>query len=73
MNNTAQNMKLGVSDERLATIIQSDPAFQGLGGRYDKNRLQQVLQANGYREDEYVVERRRLQSVRSLQKASPAA
>jgi peptidyl-prolyl cis-trans isomerase D len=60
MNNTAQDMKLGVSDERLATIIQSDPAFQGPGGRYDKNRLQQVLRASGYREDEYVVERRKV-------------
>ena len=60
MNNTALDMKLGVSDERLATIIQSDPAFQGPGGRYDKNRLQQVLQASGYRDDEYVVERRKV-------------
>ncbi|TYC65622.1 peptidylprolyl isomerase [Stappia sp. BW2] len=60
MNDTAQTMKLGVSDARLATIIQSDPAFEGPGGRYDKNRLQQVLRASGYREDEYVVERRKV-------------
>ncbi len=58
MNNTARNLKVGVSDERLATIIQSDPAFEGFGGRYDRSRLQQVLQANGYREDEYVIQRR---------------
>ncbi|POF30103.1 peptidylprolyl isomerase [Roseibium marinum] len=58
MNDTARNLKLGVSDERLATIIQSDPAFQGPGGRYDRSRLQQVLQANGFREDEYVLQRR---------------
>ncbi|WP_299812865.1 peptidylprolyl isomerase [uncultured Roseibium sp.] len=58
MNDTARNLKLGVSDERLASIIQSDPAFQGPGGRYDRSRLQQVLQANGYREDEYVLQRR---------------
>jgi peptidyl-prolyl cis-trans isomerase D len=60
LNDTARAMQLGVSDARLAQIIQSDPAFQGVGGRYDKNRLQQVLQANGYREDEYVVERRKV-------------
>ncbi|PVB62722.1 peptidylprolyl isomerase [Labrenzia sp. 011] len=58
MNDTARNLNLGVSDARLATIIQSDPAFQGPGGRYDRSRLQQVLQANGYREDEYVLQRR---------------
>ena len=58
MNNTAQSLKLSLSDEQLASIIQSDPAFQGLNGRYDRSRLQQVLQANGYREDEYVIQRR---------------
>ncbi|MCV0426092.1 MAG: SurA N-terminal domain-containing protein, partial [Roseibium sp.] len=58
MNNTAQNLMIGLSDAQLASIIQSDPAFQGFGGSYDRNRLQQVLQANGYREDEYVVQRR---------------
>ncbi|GAB4576639.1 MAG: peptidylprolyl isomerase [Roseibium sp.] len=58
MNETASQMRLGISDERLAGIIQSDPAFQGPNGRYDRNRLQQVLQSNGYREDEYVVQRR---------------
>ncbi|MCX2722578.1 SurA N-terminal domain-containing protein [Roseibium salinum] len=60
MNDAAENLKLGVTDERLATIIQSDPAFQGPGGRYDRNRLQQVLRANGYSEDEYVLQRRNI-------------
>jgi len=60
LNNTATGLQLGVSDERLARIIQSDPAFRGLSGSYDRNRLQQILQANGYREDEYVVERRKV-------------
>ncbi|MEM5585073.1 SurA N-terminal domain-containing protein [Roseibium sp. AS2] len=60
LNDTANQMNLGVSDDRLAQIIQSDPAFQGPGGRYDRNRLQQVLQSNGYREDEYVVQRRKV-------------
>ena len=60
LNNTATSLKLGVSDERLAQIIQSDPAFRGLNGRYDRTQLQRVLQANGYREDEYVVERRKV-------------
>ncbi len=60
MNDTARGLKLGVSNERLATIIQSDPAFQGAGGSYDRNRLQQLLRNNGYREDEYVVQRRHI-------------
>lgn len=60
MNDTAQEVKLGVSDERLAQIIQTDPSFRGVNGQYDRSRLQQVLQSNGIREDEYVVERRKL-------------
>ncbi|MET1415724.1 SurA N-terminal domain-containing protein [Roseibium sp. HPY-6] len=59
LNNTAQGLKLGVTDQRLATLIQADPAFRGLNGRYDRSRLDQVLRANGYQEDEYVVQRRR--------------
>jgi len=69
MNDTARDIKLGVSDTRLAQIIQSDPAFQGLNGRYDRNRLQQVLQSNGYREDEYVVERRKVAERNQLAEA----
>ncbi|WP_428645953.1 SurA N-terminal domain-containing protein [Roseibium sp.] len=60
MNDTARELQLGVSNERLAAIIQSDPALQGAGGRYDRNRLQQLLRNNGYREDEYVVQRRKI-------------
>ena len=60
MNNASRDLKLGVSDERLASIIQSDPAFQGSTGRYDRSRLQQLLRSNGYREDEYVVQRRHI-------------
>lgn len=59
LSNTAQDLKLGVSDQRLATLIQSDPAFRGPSGRYDRARLDQVLRAYGYQEDEYVVQRRR--------------
>lgn len=58
LNNAAVGLKLGVTDERLASIIQSDPSFQGPSGRYDRVRLQQILQSNGYREDEYVLLRR---------------
>ncbi|WP_305988164.1 peptidylprolyl isomerase [Roseibium sp. MMSF_3544] len=60
LNNTATDMQLSLSDQRLAEIIQSDPAFRGLNGRYDRSRLDQILRANGYQEDEYVVQRRQV-------------
>lgn len=58
LTNAARGLQLGVTDSRLGGIIQSDPAFQGPSGRYDRLRLQQILQSNGYREDEYVLLRR---------------
>lgn len=60
LNNTAQDLQLGISDQRLATLIQADPAFRGPTGTYDRSRLDQVLRANGYQEDEYVVQRRKI-------------
>ncbi|MEP2457682.1 SurA N-terminal domain-containing protein [Roseibium sp.] len=60
MNETATSMNLGVSDQRLATLIQADPAFQRPSGGYDRSQLAQVLRNNGMTEDEYVVERRQL-------------
>ncbi|MBD8875901.1 SurA N-terminal domain-containing protein [Roseibium polysiphoniae] len=60
MNETATSMNLGVSDQKLATLIQADPAFQRPGGGYDRSQLAQVLRNNGMTEDEYVVERRQL-------------
>ncbi|MEJ8475600.1 SurA N-terminal domain-containing protein [Roseibium algae] len=60
MNEEATSMNLGVSDEKLATLIQADPAFQRPGGGYDRSQLAQVLRNNGMSEDEYVIERRQL-------------
>ncbi len=60
LNNTAQDLQLGISDQRLSSLIQADPAFHGFNGRYDRSRLEQVLRANGYQEDEFVIQRRRI-------------
>lgn len=60
LNETARQMGLGISDERLAETIQADPSFQGPGGRYDRSRLELVLRNMGITEDEFVIERRHL-------------
>lgn len=60
LNETARQMGLGISDERLAETIQADPSFQGPGGRYDRSRLELVLRNSGITEDEFVIERRHL-------------
>lgn len=60
LNDTSSQFNLGVSDSRLATVIQSDPAFQRPGGGYDRALLAQVLRNIGMSEDQYVVEQRKL-------------
>lgn len=60
LNETATGMKLGVSDQKLAALIQADPAFQSSGGGYNRNQLDQVLRNSGMSEDDYVRERRKL-------------
>ncbi len=60
LNEAASSLKLGISDQQLVKIIQNDPAFQNPGGGYDRNRLAQLLAANGVSEDNYVIERRQL-------------
>lgn len=69
LNNAAQDLQLGISDKRLAALIQADPAFRGLSGTYDRSRLDQVLRANGYQEDEYVVQRRKIAERNQLAEA----
>lgn len=60
LNETATGMKLGVSDQKLAALIQADPSFQRAGGGYDRNQLDLVLRNSGMSEDDYVRERRKL-------------
>ncbi len=66
MNETARQMKLGISDSRLSALIQEDPAFQRAGGGYDRNRLDQLLRNSGMTEDEFVLERRALSERQQL-------
>ncbi|MCA1241887.1 SurA N-terminal domain-containing protein [Stappia stellulata] len=61
LNQTAEDLNLGVTDEELVRLIQSAPAFQAPGGGFDRNRLVQILQANGLTEDQFVEERRALE------------
>jgi len=61
LNETAQDMNLGLSDEELVRQIQSSPIFQAPGGGFDRALLARVLQANGLSEDAFIAEQRLLQ------------
>lgn len=47
-------MNLGLSKDRLAQIVQDEPAFNGPNGRYDPATARQALRQLGMTEDEYV-------------------
>ncbi|MBR1608175.1 MAG: peptidyl-prolyl cis-trans isomerase [Kiritimatiellae bacterium] len=44
----ARELGLTVSDDLLARIIRSDPAFRGEDGEFDRGRYRSILRAQGY-------------------------
>jgi peptidyl-prolyl cis-trans isomerase D len=47
-------MNLGLSKDRLASLIAEDPAFQGAGGQFDRNNFRLALRNVGMTEEEYI-------------------
>ena len=53
MNVLANQLGLGVSDDKLGQMLRTDPSFQGTLGNFDPSIFTQVLQASGWTEAEY--------------------
>ncbi|NTJ42283.1 peptidylprolyl isomerase [Agrobacterium larrymoorei] len=64
LDELAANMKLGLSEDRLANLIAEDPAFKTPGGQFDRALFSQRLRGAGFNEDDYVEERSKV-AVRS--------
>ena len=47
-------MNLGLSQDRLATLISEDPAFRGVNGQFDRVTFSSVLRNAGLREQDYI-------------------
>ncbi len=58
LDDQAESLNLGVSQDTLVKEIAADPSFKGPAGTFDRNYFIQVLRANGLNEDDYVLERR---------------
>ncbi len=58
ISEVARDLRLGVSDQEIATDITQDPSFKGASGAFDRNRFVDLLRSNGWNEDYYVVKRR---------------
>jgi len=47
-------MNLGLSKDRLATLVADDPTFQGVNGQFSRDTFRQVLRQIGMSEDDYI-------------------
>ncbi|MAZ15415.1 MAG: peptidylprolyl isomerase [Ahrensia sp.] len=47
-------MNLGLSKDRLATLVADDPTFQGVNGQFSRDTFRQVLRTIGMSEDDYI-------------------
>lgn len=58
LNEEARKLQLGLSDEKLAAEIRSDPDLRGPDGRFDRQRFRDLLYNNGINEDYYTLQQR---------------
>ncbi|WP_309085366.1 peptidyl-prolyl cis-trans isomerase [Chelativorans sp.] len=54
LDETAREIGLGVSEQKLAELTAADPTFQGLDGRFDRNQFEFVLSRIGMRPEDYL-------------------
>ena len=51
---------LAISDKTIADAIINDPAFRGINGQFDRNQFAAVLRDNGFTEQRFVAEQRKV-------------
>ncbi|MBB3397754.1 MULTISPECIES: peptidylprolyl isomerase [unclassified Rhizobium] len=64
LDQLAEDMNLGLSQDRLAQLIGDDPAFKAVNGQFDRTLFASRLRNAGIREDDYIKERSKV-AVRS--------
>jgi peptidyl-prolyl cis-trans isomerase D len=57
LDQLADDMDLGLSQDRLAALIADDPAFKSLNGSFDRQQFTALLRNAGIREQDYINER----------------
>ncbi len=55
LDEQSRRMNLGLSKDRLASIIAEDPAFQGINGRFDRMVFTNILRNVGMTEEDFIV------------------
>ncbi|KRB52915.1 peptidylprolyl isomerase [Rhizobium sp. Root708] len=64
LDQLADDMNLGLSQDRLAKLIGDDPAFKAVNGQFDRTLFTSRLRNAGIREEDYIKERSKV-AVRS--------
>jgi len=64
LDQLADDMGLGLSEDRLAQLIGDDPAFKAINGQFDRSLFTSRLRNAGIREDDYIKDRSK-QAIRS--------
>jgi peptidyl-prolyl cis-trans isomerase D len=64
LDQLADDMNLGLSQDKLAALIADDPAFKSVNGQFDRALFTSRLRNAGLREDDYILERSKV-AVRS--------
>lgn len=57
LDQLASDMKLGLSEDRLARLIADDPAFKSVNGAFDRQLFESRLRNAGLQPDQYIAER----------------
>lgn len=60
LDEQASELGLGLSEDRLAQLTTSDPAFQGTDGRFNRQQFEYVLRQVGMRPEDYLKNRGQL-------------
>ena len=54
LDEQASELGLGLSQDKLAQLTMSDPAFQGVNGQFDRQQFEYVLRQVGMRPEDYL-------------------
>jgi peptidyl-prolyl cis-trans isomerase D len=60
LDQRAQQMRLGLSDDEIVRRVTTDPTFRGANGKFDRFRFEMLLRNAGYSEQRFVAEQRQV-------------
>lgn len=69
LDDVANKLNLGLSDEKVAADIVNNPALRGPDGRFDRSHLQQTLRANNLTETDFIEDQRGFSERRQIAQA----